>query len=76
MKTLTVREGSGGRKINVIADMTYQNASGEWVAEVEGTEFLHACSVLCNGISDCKWENLHVQADQDDDGKEYKVLLR
>ena len=76
MKTMTVREGSRGRKTKINAATTYQTASGEWIAEVEGTEFRDACSVLCRGINGCTCENLHVQADLDDDGKEYRVLQR
>ena len=76
MKTMTVREDSRGRKTTVIAKTTYQTASGEWVAEVDGTEFRQACSDVCQDIKDCACENLHVQADLDDDGKEYKVLSR
>lgn len=74
MKTMTVREDSRGRKIKVSAKKTYRTASGEWVAVVDGTEFRQACSYVCQGITDCAWEKLHVQADLDDDGKEYKVL--
>ncbi len=74
MKTMTVREGSHGRKTTVTAKKTYQRSSGEWVAEVDGTEFLQACSYVCQGVKDCSCEKLHVQADLDDDGKEYKVL--
>jgi hypothetical protein len=76
MKTMTVREESRGRKTKVNAERTYQAASGEWVAEVNRTEFLEACSYVCQGIKDCVCENLQVQADLDDDGKEYKVLNR
>ena len=74
MKTMTVREGSRGRKTKVSAKKTYRTASGEWVAVVDGKEFRHACSYVCQGIRDCAWEKLHVQADLDDDGKEYRVL--
>lgn len=74
MKTMIVREGSRGRNTKVNAKQTYRAASGEWVAVVDGTEFRQACSYVCKGIRDCVWENLHVQADQDDDGKEYRVL--
>ncbi len=76
MKTMTVREGSRGRTTKVNAKTTYQTASGEWVVEVDGAEFRQACSDVCQGISDCVCENLHVQADLDDDGKEYKVLSK
>jgi hypothetical protein len=76
MKTMTVREVSRGRKTTVNANTTYLMASGEWVAEVDGTEFRRACSYVCQGIRDCVCENLEVQADLDDDGKEYRVLSR
>ena len=76
MKTMTVRELSRGRKTTVSARKTYQTASGEWVAEMDGTEFREACSVVCQGVKDCVCENLQVEADLDDDGKEYKVLLK
>jgi hypothetical protein len=76
MKTMTVRERSRGRKTKVNAKTTYRSASGEWVAEVDGTEFRQACSYVCQGIRGCVCENLHVQADLDDDGTEYRVLSR
>ncbi len=74
MKTMTIRECSRGRKTKVKAKKTYRDASGDWVAVVDGKEFHQACTYVCNGIKDCVWENLQVQADLDDDGKEYKVL--
>ncbi|MCP4339706.1 MAG: hypothetical protein GY799_12645 [Desulfobulbaceae bacterium] len=74
MKTMTVREDSRGRKTKVNAKKTYRTASGDWVAVVDGIEFRQACSYVCQGIRDCAWEKLHVQADLDDDGKEYRVL--
>ncbi len=74
MKTMTVREGSRGRKTKVSAKTTYQTHSGGWVAVVDKKEFRQACSYVCKGVKDCVWEKLHVQADLDDDGKEYKVL--
>lgn len=76
MKTMTVREGSRGRKIKMSAKATYRSATGEWIAEVEKTEFQKACSYVCQGVTNCSWKDLQVQADLDDDGKEYKVLLR
>ena len=76
MKTMTVREVRRGRKTMVTAKTTYRTKSGEWVAEVDGTEFLQACSYVCQGIRDCACENLQIQMDQDDDGKEYRVLSR
>ena len=76
MKTMTVRERSSGRKTKVNAKTTYRSASGEWVAEVDGIEFRQACSSVCQGIRDCTCDKLHVQADLDDDGTEYRVLSR
>ena len=76
MKTMTVREVRRGRKTMVNAKTTYRTKSGEWVAEVDGTEFRQACSYVCQGIADCVCENLQVQADLDGDGKEYRVLSR
>jgi len=76
MKTMTVREGSRGRKTTINAKRTYKSASGEWVAEVDKTEFGQACSYVCQGVTDCVCENLHVQMDLDDDGTEYKVLSK
>ena len=76
MKTMTVRESSRGRKTTIKARKTYQKPSGEWVAEVDGSEFRQACSDVCQGVSNCVCENLLVQADLDDDGKEYKVLSK
>ena len=76
MKTMTVREGSHGRKTKVNAQKTYRDASGEWIAVVDETEFLQACSYVCQGVKDCACENLQVEADLDDDGKEYRVVRR
>lgn len=73
MKTLIVKENSKGRTAKVNARGTYQKKSGDWVAEVDGTEFSDACSDLCRGIEGCTCEALHVVADQDDDGKEYTI---
>ena len=76
MKTMTVRELSHGRKTTVNAHSTYQTSSGDWVAVVDKTEFNQACSYVCHGVADCVFQNLQIQADQDDDGKEYRVLSR
>ncbi len=76
MKTMTVRERSRGRKTTVNAKATYRTNSGEWIAEVDDIEFRQACSYVCQGVKDCSCENLHVQADLDDDGTEYKVSSR
>ena len=76
MKTLTVKENTRGRKVKVTAQKTYQTRSGKWVAEVDGTEFRDACSDVCSGIKNCTCENLHVEADMDDDGTEYTVVTK
>lgn len=74
MKTMIVREGSCGRNTTISARKTYRDASGTWVAVVDRKEYRQACSYVCQGIKECVWGNLHVHADQDDDGKEYTVL--
>jgi hypothetical protein len=74
MKTMTVREVSRGRKTKVTAQTTYQTTTGEWVAVVDRAEFREACSYVCQGINNCAIEKLQIQADEDDDGKEYRVL--
>ena len=74
MKTLKVAERVHGRSAEVAAKSTYQTASGKWIAEVDGAEFLRACLEVCHGVSDCRCEDLRVEADQDDDGKEYGIL--
>lgn len=76
MKTLIVKENIHGRKTEVNAKTTYQTDFGKWVAEVEGSEMRRACLDLCSGIDDCTCENLHVEADLDDDGNEYTILSR
>lgn len=73
---MTVREESHGRKTTIIAKRTYQTTFGKWIAEVDSTEFRRACSYVCQGVKGCVCENLHVEADLDDDGKEYRVLSR
>jgi len=74
MKTMIVREDSRGRNTRITARKTYQSFSGKWIAEVNRNEFRNACNYVCQGVKDCVWENLHIYADQDDDGKEYKVV--
>lgn len=74
MQTMTVREGRSGRKAKITAKRTYQTASGEWVAEVDGVEFRKVCSDVCKDIKGCTCETLHVQTVLDDDGREYKVV--
>ena len=74
MKTMTIRELSFGRKTKVNAEKTYRAPTGEWIAVVDESEYREACTYVCKGIQDCRWENLQIQADQDDDGKEYTVL--
>jgi len=76
MKALIVKENVHGRKTEVTAKTTYQTDFGNWVAEVDGAEIRRACLELCSGINDCSCEDLHIEADQDDDGKEYSMLSR
>jgi hypothetical protein len=76
MKTMTVREVSRGRKTKINARATYQTPSGEWVAEVDEAELRQACFYVCQGVTDCLCQDLQIQADLDDDGKEYRVLNR
>jgi hypothetical protein len=76
MKEMTVREESRGKMTKVSARKTYQSGSGEWVAEVDGNEFQEACTYVCQDVQDCVCEKLHVEADLDDDGKQYRVLSR
>jgi hypothetical protein len=73
MKTLTMRDNIHGRKTKVIAKEVYQTTAGKWVAEVDEKEIQRACFDLYRGVKDCTCEDLHVEADQDDDGKEYIV---
>ena len=73
MKTLIVKENIHGRTAKVNARKTYQKKYGEWIAEVDEAEYRNACSTLCHGIKGCSCDDLHVQADQDDDGKEYSI---
>lgn len=75
MKTMFIEESSRGKKTVVSANNTYQTDSGKWIAEVDSAEFNRACLALCHGIDACTCEGLHVQADLDDDGKEYRVEL-
>lgn len=76
MRTMTVRELSHGRKTTITAKKTYQTDDGEWIAEVDGKEFRKACSLVCQGVDRCACEDLQVEVDIDDDGKEYKVLCK
>lgn len=74
MKTLIMRDNIYGRTTTVNAKRTYQTKSGNWVAEVDETEVSQAVSDLCQGLENCTCTDLHVEADQDDDGKEYRIL--
>jgi hypothetical protein len=76
MKTLIVKDNSHDRSTEVTARTTYQTDSGKWIAEVDETEIRRAYLELCRGIKDCTCDDLHVEADQDDDGKEYRMLSR
>lgn len=73
MKTMTVRESSRGRKTKVTAKSTYRSGSGEWVAIIDDKEYRRACDYVCQGVTNCIWDKLHIQADLDDDGKEYRI---
>jgi len=74
MKTLTVRDNIHGRHTEIRAKTTYQAASGEWIAEVESKEMRRACDELYRGLKECRLEDLHIEAAQDDDGTEYTIL--
>lgn len=74
MKTLIVEEKSHGRRTEVPARATYETEAGKWTAEVDDIEFRRACRELCSGIGGCDCEDLHIEADQDDDGKEYSIM--
>lgn len=74
MKSLIIKEKTHGRTAKVNARKTYQKKSGEWIAEVEGADYHNACVYLCRGIDNCTSKDLHVEADQDDDGIEYTIL--
>ena len=74
MKTLIVKENIHGRHTEVTAKTTYQTASGEWIAEVDGREMKRACRDLYRGLKECTIEDLHIEAAEDDDGKEYRIL--
>jgi len=74
MKTLRVRDNIHGRHTEINAQNTYQAASGEWIAEVDDKEMSRACLDLYRGLRECNLEDLHIEAAQDDDGKEYTIL--
>ena len=74
MKTLIAKDNIHGRQTEVIAKTTYQTVSGEWVAEVDEKEFHRACHKLYRGLKECSLEDMHIEAAQDDDGKEYRIL--
>lgn len=76
MKRMIVRENVHGRITSVNAKTTYQTDSGKWVAEIGGTDINHACEELCRGIENCTCDNLRVEADVDDDGKEYSLVSK
>ena len=75
MKTLIIKDSVLGTTARITALRTYQTKSGEWVAEVDGGEFRGVCKALCPGDDDYVCEDLHVEADQDDDGTEYRLSL-
>ncbi len=74
MKKLIVKNDDVlGRKTEVNAQKIYMTRSGKWVAEVNDSELDEACVELCEGVSNCSCENMHGEADKDDDGKEYRL---
>jgi hypothetical protein len=73
MKTLIITNDINGTRAEVNAKTIYETDVGQWIAEVEGTEIRRACRELC-GMEDCTYGALHVEAAQDDDGKEYRIL--
>ena len=76
MKTMRVRDNIQGKTTKVKARKTYQTKSGKWIAEVDEAEFNEACLDVCRNVKGCKCDNLHVEADLDDDGKVYRVSTR
>ena len=73
MKTLVIKNDIHGTRAEVNVKTTYETDFGQWVAEVDGTEVRRACLELCP-MEDCSCEDLRGEADQDDDGKEYRIL--
>ena len=76
MKTLTIRNNIDGTSTEVNAQETSEKSMGQWVAEVDEAEFSRGCSLFCHGVSDCSCEDMHGQADVDDDGREYYIKRR
>jgi hypothetical protein len=74
MKTLVITHDIYGTRAAVNARTTYETDFGKWIAEVDATEVSRACDMLCRGIKNCTCENLHGEAVQDDDGKEYIIM--
>jgi hypothetical protein len=74
MKTLTVKDNIHGRRTEINANTTYQTASGDWIAEVNDKEMHRACYELYRGVKECRLEDMHIEAAQDDDGKEYTIV--
>ena len=73
MKTLIIKNANEGQRTEIIAQKVYEESVGHWVAEVDGTEYNRACDIFCRDIEGCKCEDMHGQADIDDDGKEYRI---
>ena len=76
MKTMIVKNDIKGTSTKVNADKTYKKEVSQWVAEVDNAEFRRACDLFCSGINDCSCDDMHGQADLDDDGKEYRITSR
>ena len=73
MKTLIIKNDKLGMHTEVNAQKIYEQTNGQWVAEVDETEFNRACSIFCRDDEECSCEEMHGQADLDDDGKEYRI---
>ncbi len=74
MKTLVVKTNPLGKEVEIEVKKIYEESPGKWVAEVDEAEVHHAYEELCGDRKDCSYENMHAQADLDDDGKEYRIL--
>jgi hypothetical protein len=63
-----------GKNAEVNTKKIYETMSGKWVAEVDESEYWHACRELCAGVDKCSCEHMHGEADLDDDGKKYRLV--
>lgn len=74
MKTLKIKNDMTGMSTEVNANKTYEKTVTQWVAEVDEAEFRRACDIYCSGIEGCSCDDMHGQADLDDDGKDYRIM--